>query len=856
MAEINVTAIPKEWANTVGWTRSMSSSLTSKESKRPLISPDKASQALTLPSLIEGENPVNPIGLCGFLSSMANDIVVIDIDMDRPRKKFLKESLQNGTMSLQEVQAEALSVLVPTLPGPIKELLTRSYAEFSTSGTGLHIVFKTDKNKFKDLISNGARSRAYWKATDFDGQLSVSNNYMVTTGNMVPGCASELQDVPFAILDACFNITSKRTSAAAPEQVDACEIIDAETLPSIQELERAVLLIPIDQSQRVKTVYHQVTGHQYEHYDFWLHIGMAIHSYAKASGKETQCLNIFIKWSALDQEAFTGDEDVAAKWNSFSQMPMGEGISYKTLFKIAVAFQLNYPKRQIGKEGRLLVNPKRTEYVNFKYLMDKYHLRLFRVGGIDLYLTGDQDILDKYFMLYGVSSMFGYYGPYSPQQLATATWRLCQDSLWLELSSTTNFTNAWIDASTEDIDLFEEWLKQPKESLPFSMQYPRFFDDYPRRVYNRPEFNTFEYLASCIEWDGDETNPDDARRIKLYKRMLKCTMMQLIKLHSSVNNTFTDNGGMFALIGPENTRKTTFFKLLLPVPLEFMRKDVNQELTGEKNKRDFVRNLSTSAIVLVDEFEGFMDNRKSGAFFKSIISGNTTSFTEIYATQETKLKRKAILVGTSNERKQIISDNGSRRLWFAEIRNVDSNKMLNINLYELYNNLRIEFEQEVISGNTPWLLDTEETKEVTAQNKALKAQSSIDIDIREVFAYTTDYDVEHNKYDLATLVPVVSRSVLSMEENNVKARFMKTLQVKKFLEFHGVDVPSSAELERALERFCMTFIGQTSDMISLTSSRGGEAAIIRGRLCINKKKNTNLWNEKFWIVPNEEDNNG
>ena len=73
MALIVDKAIPVEWAQATGWTRSFSSSpvLSDKGTKRPLIPADEADSAPTLTELLEGENPVNPIGYCGFLSSMS-----------------------------------------------------------------------------------------------------------------------------------------------------------------------------------------------------------------------------------------------------------------------------------------------------------------------------------------------------------------------------------------------------------------------------------------------------------------------------------------------------------------------------------------------------------------------------------------------------------------------------------------------------------------------------------------------------------------------------------------------------------------------------------------------------------------
>ena len=851
MALIVDKAIPVEWAQATGWTRSFSSSpvLSDKGTKRPLIPADEADSAPTLTELLEGENPVNPIGYCGFLSSMSSPFAVIDIDAPKATKAFLQEKRKELEAQAQGPQGtqDALSTyykmveenVLSALPQALRTLIQESYAEYSASWTGVHLVIKVDKTQFP-------KSKAYWKSKEFDGQLSITNNYMVTTGNRLQESSTQIKEVPFALLDILFNI-SKPSGQELDYTKDNEAIILSETLPSLTEVENALMLIPLDQGPRIQEVYKQVTGSKYEHYDFWLHVGMSLHDYATRAKQLTNGLAMFIKWSVLDKEAFVSDEDVAQKWESFNSQDREDGITYKTLFKLSLAFQFNYPRRVKSRDGVQLLNPEKTEYVNFKYLMEKYHLQLYQANGTEVYLKGDEDIVQKYFMLQGVHSLFGYYGPFDAIMLQSATWRLCQDSLWKGLTGTQSFVQAWLTEKKPEIDVFSLWLDEEDENLPDSYKFPRFFDSNPRRVHNTPEKNTLEYLLSCIEWE-------EGQDIDLCRLMLEKTMMQLIKLHEPATLQFEDNGGMFALIGPENTYKTTFFKLLLPVPLEYLRKDVNQELASEKNKRDFMRYLSTRTIVLVDEFEGFMDHKRSGSFFKAVISGNVTSFTDIYQTSEKDLKRKAILVGTSNDAKQIISENGSRRLWYAKIVSIDTRKMMDINLHKLYQNIRAEFRERMALGDLPWLMEHADTKKVTQQNKQIRASSSIDLELRELFPYSTDYNITDRPDDIKKIITSYKISELKNGKDNEPSRFMKTSQVSKLLKFNGMDVPPFAELERALSRYCKEFLGHDGKPIYLSSKQGKEMVIDDGRLCSHKKAN-GVWNYKFWILPTEEDYN-
>lgn len=829
MANILDANIPLYWKELNGWSRSFSntSNLKDKNAKRPLIAPSQAGAELapSLVSLLMEEQPENPIGYCGFISSTKNDIVIIDIDVDNDVKLLLDNRRDDKIQWLQLHQ----QLVIDPLPPAIKNLIKTTYCEYSASGAGIHVVLRTDKSAL-------GTDKAYLKASEFKGQLSIKNNYMVTTGNILAESSRDIMVVDAAELLVLF---SNGKNDATDVLRDLSNIDNA--VPSLAEIEQALLAIPIDQSPRLKEVYKQEFKQEYEHYHFWLTIGMALHDFATRTNQLSSGLAMYIKWSALDKECFTSDEDVAAKWESFKNK---KGITFRTIFKLAAAFQFNYPRR-IKKDGVALLSPEKTEYVNFKYLIDKYNLKLHSASGIEVYLTGDDDIIQKYFMLHGVNSMFGYYGPYDIPALQAATWRLCQDSLWRGLTNTSQFVQAWVLEPMKEVDMFDKWLDTEDNLLSDEFKYPRFFKGSKRRE-NKPEYNTFEYLESCITWADDQN-------VELCRQMLYKLFMQVIKLHDEDLNVFEDNGGMFALIGPENSYKTTFFKLLLPHPLEFMRKDINQELSNEKNKRDFVRYLSTRAFVLVDEFEGFMDQKKSGSFFKSIISSNTTSFTDIYQTKERALVRKAVLVGTSNDTRQIISDNGSRRLWFTKIETINTSAMLNINLHAFYRNMKARFKEELARGRTPWLLSFDQTKEVTRQNMGLKAHSSLDIALREVFPYNTTYSIERNRRDVDRLIPNVSLTAIapSSDENFTKTRCKKTQQVMKALQFCGFTGISAAELERALERYCKEFIGQFSQR-PLVLKLKPETVIQNGRLLMYKRT-SGIWNHKYWILPIEED---
>lgn len=851
---MDITNIPEQWAKTKGWMP------TKGKTKRPMMGADKADLCPTLDKL---PGLVNITG--GFATSWSNPIAILDVDNCIPSS--------------------------PLFPDCLVSLIRETYTEYSLSGNGLHIVFTTDKEKLP--------YKGYIKTKNFPGQLSLKNNFMVTTGNKLPDSPSILAHIPVErlkdILGGLTPLTPleqeiqkrKYKKEVVDDKAIHMEKVDEESdhdesndskpvppvppsgplvppsgplappihsqtttqvdadVPSLPKFRKMVAAIPIDQSDRVKRVYEDEFGQAYEHYHFWLTIGMAIHDYGERIGQITQALDLYLSWSALDPVSYESDEDVLRKWESFHNDPKAQQVTYKTVIKLANIFSFNYPKRVYDSRAKKLTPyPILTEYENFEYLLDKFHIQLYSMNNLTLFVKGDEDIISKYFMLDQVHNLFGYCGPMSRSKLYAATLLMCQASNWKGLSNTKNLVDIWIEQKKPTVDVFYEWLNTPSEQLPDELKFPRYSGTTPVN-----QLTTFEDLESCIEWDTDNT--PDAEEIKaLYRKMLFATFMQLIKLHEPTMAQFEDNGGFFALIGPENTYKTTFFKLLLPLQLEFLRKEQNQELVGEKNKRDFVRNLSSAAILLVDEFEGFMDHKKSGSFFKAVISSNTTSFTDIYQTEEQNLKRRAILVGTSNDYMQIVSDNGSRRLWYTKIKKINTTKMLSLNLHAVYTDLRERFKAEVALGHTPWLLSREEIMRVTEHNKLIRTKSSIDYDLEELFPYTTQYDIDTVYLHREMIFPKKAIHALPQTDDSgtpTCGRFLKTQHVIKLLTFNGYKVPPTAELNRALTRFCMEFLGQRTRVVSHR-----DMVIESGRLCLYKKQGS--YQHKLWVMPTEEDN--
>ena len=744
---------------------------------------------------------------------------------------------QMATNGTQWGSEEHLQLIEPTLASirgtSLNDLLTTTYTEFSPSGTGLRMIIRSaDKSKF---------TKAYKKATAFKGQIDFRDQFITITERGYPGAPSVIAEVPLMRLADAFGFreqavvvmpdgtTQAPTAKLLPVQAQADEddtSWSSGSLPKPEVVIEALQSIPIDQSARVRTVWCELTGETYEHYNFWLSIGMALHDYARHTTSPSRLYLAYLKWSEQDVASFTGEQDVHAKWMSFDMVGRPDNVTWRTLLKLANKCVFDYPRPVIDKKGRPTGSPMTNEWANFEYLLDYYNIQLHEDDGF--YVSGEKEICDRYFRVHGAQCWFDkYYGPLSPQGLIAATLRLCQDSKWRGLTTTSIHVNTWLAQRREDMDLFKLWLDTPFDALPEEFKYistgkGRMLAS----VYDKN--STVDYIFEMMN-----TQYDSPVERALAKSMLRKTLMQMIKFREDLSLPFTDNGGMLILLGAENTYKSTFFKLLLPKPLEQQRKEVNMKVSGEKSVRDFVRNLGRKTIMQIDEFEGIMDHAKDGSLFKAVISGDSASITDIYQTTESNVSRKAVIVGTSNEMRQVLSDNGTRRMWFVKVNKINTNGMLQINLHKLYNDLRNEFRAEYADGRMPWLLTQQEINVLYKMNESLTAKSDIAMWLDDVWPTSAPMPDDY----MAGITSI---------QTDKSGRLFTTKDVLQMLVFRGMRADIKLPgLERALERHCGKWTGTHGLSTTLVKPRG---LLANGRLMQGQMPNGKYKYAK-WVMP-------
>ena len=686
--------IPKELQDVRQWSYSYSS----QELKRPTHIDYKPGGAL---SYVEAKEKAGNHLYTGFYVTASDPYILGDIDhIPDPNNPF------------EDLPIE-LAIFIQEHD---------TYYEVSPSGKGLRFILK-----FPDVETKEDFEGQYFKLIHHDGQVNIGRPWMTITGEMTP----------FAYDDKIGIITSQEMASIAKIRTKETAVRTAVTLdkapidlPHITDIRQTLFDLPIDENPRVKRAYLNTFGTEYEHYDYWLKILMALHNYSMFANKSIECLQLAIEWSKQDERAFTSEEDVEKRWRSFSDSDII--VSYKTLYKMYYSSRLKWPvpKKQSKDQAKMgaPLQPLPTEYRNFKALVDYYDIKLYRdeIDRALYYITADQDIIDQYFMMYGVTQHYGkYYGPFDYKTLTPAFHIMCQEFGFLGLSHdrTTQFLTNLRAQTKNIINMVRVFFDTPFDKLPAEYQE------------NKDGPATFDEVFDCLRIDYvSKTNTESMEELKIYKKYYKAWWMGFIRNLYFQQDIHTNNC-VLLLTGKEQIRKTSHFKYLLPT---FLREHIaftTHGFASENSVRDVAKISATSLMIVWDELEQYL-NSQTESNFKKIIDNNPQKMIDKYEVSASSVIPKAIYGATSNQREFRLGNTGSRRLFHIPVTWVKTTKLGTVNWHKFINDLKKEVSAALKLGEVPWLLTEDELEQQVVLHKSITSSNTFDIILSEIFDTT------------------------------------------------------------------------------------------------------------------------
>ncbi len=654
-----------------------------------------------------------------------------------------------------------------------------SYTEISPSGCGVRILMRCEN---KDDLPGRANLS---KELCIGGELFMNSGYVTITGDQISGTG-------------IFTIKPEELKKWYLQSEVKTKIIDFPKqslkpgIPSLRTTLDALNTCFLDQRSRVKTVYKTIIGQEYNHYDYWLKILSACHDYAIKSNQMTGIVSAVVEWSKTDKEAFQSEEDIIKHWSSLSQKE--SNITFHTLFKFAQMLKFQWPQEVFDKDGNPTNKPLINSCKNFQYMMDYYNVGICQdIFNNNFYIKADEEILKTYFFDKGESKeYFGMIGPFTVDTLKFKFWAVSQENGYANatFSTISPLFSAYLVDNVKIVNMLKLWLDTPENELS---------EDMVEENTDTSKSN-LEYLLSCIKFDA-------MQNLELATKYFDTFFFEMMMPLYNLKRKYSQRSFMLVMTGPENCRKTTFFSMLFPANLrrQFVTNST-ETLGGAKSIRDFATSLVTSALVVTDEFEIFY-NQKNDSLFKTYVTSDVIDYVPIYEKTMRKEFKNAVLAGTTNKRSLAFEQDSNRRLAMIDVRFIDTDAMESINWHYFYRSYIAKGKEAMINGIHSWKLPEETIRSQYDANEEFRAQSNLEIILRETF----DFDMKIYKkpvdYDKGDIQRNHELSKISDIIGAVKQKY-PTLPIKP------------AELKHLLKRLCGKYTGTSNKQKGLKNSYG------------------------------------
>jgi hypothetical protein len=450
----------------------------------------------------------------------------------------------------------------------------------------------------------------------------------------------------------------------------------------------------------------------------------AVHHFSTLWGKDQEkILSAVIEWSSTDSVAYEDEEDVITHWMSFENK---EGsVTYHTLFKFARLMRFEWPKEKLDKKGNPSGKPLVNEYANFKYLLDYYEISIFHEPYSNaLYVNADEAILEKYFTSIKSRMFFGKFGPFTKEDLLFKLWRLAQDNHYdnCTFSTISPLARSYLRDNVDQFNLLEKWLSTESRELPKDLI------EHDTSIEN----STIDYLISCIRFNNQQN-------IELARVYLKAFFFGIVMPVYNPKRIWPEHNFMLILTGPENCRKTSFFNAIVPRQLkDLLISHPNETLGSGKSIRDFMIHLTSSAVMVIDEFETLF-NKRNESMFKALVTCDSVDYVPIYSKTVVNAHRTAALAGTTNQRKLPLEQDSSRRVALIEVDWIDTDKLMSINWHHFYREL-VRRGKELMKKNIyPWKLSQAAIDKQYQENERFRSPNDLEIIIKELYNFEYEF---------------------------------------------------------------------------------------------------------------------
>ncbi|SHL20570.1 VapE domain-containing protein [Xylanibacter ruminicola] len=251
---------------------------------------------------------------------------------------------------------------------------------------------------------------------------------------------------------------------------------------------------------------------------------------------------------------------------------------------------------------------------------------------------------------------------------------------------------------------------KPLDTIEINTRYNQITFDTGRRIkdgdmervyysdFARPVHPIRQYMQLLPDWDGRDRVLELALHIHVvaaavgmtdsetHEAMLWAMHKWLLAMIASWLYDNIENQAIFTLIGPQGIYKTTFFRFLLPPPLQSYFKENKKNSVGQKD--DLIAMVENCLISLdeVDAFEGAELSR-----LKGVVTSEKIKLRRPYAKAPEEHTRMASLCATTNIEHILTDLSGNRRWLCFKVSSIDDPHQWDLDYEQLYAQLLKEF---------------------------------------------------------------------------------------------------------------------------------------------------------------------
>jgi hypothetical protein len=770
--------------------------------------------------------------LLGIVFQETSEYIGIDVDVDPTGKK------KNATKKIPQELLFFLSA-------------NPTHVHFSPSGTGLHILYKIDKQTQKELnnlnLNQGATSID--KGDLFKGDWRYRNSFLTITENLHPLSTSEISTISFVkLLELIPSIQPKEKSKLKKETNNESvkyEVI--ESIPNLKDLKELLETLPATFNSQVKKACDQLPySKPNSNYEYWVLVGCACAHHAITleimgnSRDSSLVYGIFLNWCKQDTEGYEGDEIVLEKFSnllSTTQTKIDNNVPTVTIGMLKLLdklYTINFPDmilRGAGKNKKLFPDP--ASLKNLKILMKHENLELvFDPMGGGMCFKGPEETITKWFCpakTYYANRPYGYGQVLDEPALAAIFQNFMQNKYKFSVA--------------------KHYAAQAIDLLCTDMQYE----------------NAFTSWITKSPWDGESRLEEVCNSITfsdknrdnhiVYKSYIRMSLLSTIGIHFWPEDE-PKIPAILVLSGPEYTYKSSWAEWLLPKDMSNYNATASVDVVTTGG-RDWELFLSTKAIVVLNECEPLFQPKYEQKIKSSVDSASVT-FRNIYGRRQLTRPRTALIIGTTNKTNLFTGSSGTRKIWQIPVAECDSMLIKNMDHQQLYAEI-YHILQEYKKDNpneliqNAWGLEFELRQQINDLNTRMKGD---DIGVlgllHEVFGHPLDLVFDESVYVKTRGLKVEIGRADFLDEvvqtnTDIPNAWTPTQMLKYLRQRFPNDRIDRTGVKYALEEYAGIFTKSTNKpIIPFTNyrhlpDRAKYKEIFRGVL--------NMGSEKYFIMP-------